>query len=47
MYKPDRVVGGVMLCGDCGLPLVLGVGGVLSCKNPKCVRNKPATEPKQ
>jgi hypothetical protein len=41
MYKPDHVVGGVMRCGDCGKPLKLGFGGVASCKNPDCVRNKP------
>jgi hypothetical protein len=43
MNKPNPVVNGVMLCGDCGKPLKLGAGGVSACKNPVCVRNKPAT----
>jgi hypothetical protein len=44
MDKPDQVVKGVMRCGDCGTPLRLGAGGVASCKNPECVRNKPASD---
>jgi len=43
MDKPDHVVRGVTRCGDCGTPLRLGSGGVASCKNPECVRNKPAS----
>ena len=30
-----------MVCGDCGKPIKVGAGGEASCKNPKCVRNKP------
>jgi hypothetical protein len=41
MGKPNHVVAGVMVCGDCGKPVKLGVGGVSSCKNPECVGNKP------
>jgi hypothetical protein len=41
MDKPDHVVGGVMVCGDCGKPVKLSAGGVSACKNPECVRNKP------
>jgi hypothetical protein len=44
MDNPDHVVSGVMRCGDCGKPLRLGSGGVASCKNPECVRNKPASD---
>ena len=48
MDKPDYAHGGVMRCGDCGKSVKLGVDGVATCKNPKCVRNKPATDkPKQ
>jgi hypothetical protein len=43
MDKPDHVFNGVTLCGDCGRPLKLGAGGVSACKNPACVRNKPAS----
>jgi hypothetical protein len=41
MDYPDRVIRGVMVCGDCGKPLKLGAGGVSACKNPECGRNKP------
>jgi hypothetical protein len=44
MDKPDRMVKGAMVCGDCGNFLKLGTGGVASCKNPECVRNKPASD---
>jgi hypothetical protein len=44
MDKPDLVVGGVMRCGDCDKPIKLGSGGLASCKNPECVRNKPKSD---
>ena len=44
MDKPDQVVKGVMVCGDCRKPVRLGAGGVASCKNTECVRNKPASD---
>jgi hypothetical protein len=43
MNKPNRVFNGLTLCGDCGRPLKVSVGGVSACKNPACVRNKPAS----
>jgi len=43
MDKPDHVVRGVMVCGGCGKALKLGAGGVTACKNPECIRNKPAS----
>ena len=42
MNKPNHVFNGVMLCGDCGRPLKVGVGGISACKNPTCARNKPS-----
>jgi hypothetical protein len=50
MDKPDRVVKGVMRCGNCDKPLRLGGGGAPACKNAECVRNrlkKRIFEPKQ
>jgi hypothetical protein len=42
MNKPDYVLGGETRCGDCGKPVKVGVRGVTACKNPQCLRNKPA-----